>query len=265
MSARLYWEVLRRGYRKYATYRAATFAGVFTNTVFGFMRAYVMIAVFADLATVGGFDLRDALTYTFVTQGLIMVAYLWGWWEIALAIRSGDVVADLSRPFDFQLYWLAQDLGRAAYHAVFRGIPPFIIGALVFDLRLPAQPLTWLAFIASLVLAACVAFAMRFMMNLSAFWLLDYRGVGRLAMAFWTFLSGFLIPVAFFPETVQGVVRALPFVAIVELPVEVFLEKARGVELLAVLAFQAGWALALLGAGRWMLAAAMRKVVIQGG
>ncbi|MBV9255191.1 MAG: ABC transporter permease, partial [Actinobacteria bacterium] len=32
---RLYWEVARRGFRRYATYRAATVAGVFTNSVFG--------------------------------------------------------------------------------------------------------------------------------------------------------------------------------------------------------------------------------------
>ena len=44
---RLYWEVSRRGYRRFATYRAATLAGIFTNTAFGFMRAYVLVALAA--------------------------------------------------------------------------------------------------------------------------------------------------------------------------------------------------------------------------
>ncbi len=48
---RLYWEVFRHGYRRWATYRAATAAGVFTNSVFGFLRAYVLVAVFAASAT----------------------------------------------------------------------------------------------------------------------------------------------------------------------------------------------------------------------
>jgi ABC-2 type transport system permease protein len=262
---RLYWEVARRGFRRYATYRAATVAGVFTNTIFGFMRAYMFVALFAVQSDVAGYDVSDGLTYTFATQGMIMVAYLWGWWDIALAIRSGDVVTDLSRPLDFQFYWLAQDLGRAAYHAIFRGIPPFVIGALFFHLNVPVNPLTWVAFILSIALATTVSFALRFMVNLSAFWLLDYRGVGRLAMAVWTFLSGLVVPVVFFPEPWRSITQALPFVAIVGLPVEVFLEKPGGLGTVAALTFQAAWAVALLAAGRWMLAAATRKVVIQGG
>lgn len=262
---RLYWEVAVRGFRRYATYRAAMLAGVFTNTVFGFMRAYVMVALFAVRPSVRGYDLSDALTYTFLVQGLIMVVYLWNWWEIALTVRSGDVATDFSRPFDYQLYWLAQDLGRAAYHALFRGVPPFLVGALVFGVRLPHAPLTWVAFPVSLVLAATVSFALRFIVNLSAFWLLDYRGVGRMAAAVWTFLSGFAVPIAFFPEPLRTAALALPFAALMEVPVTVFLEKARGLELGAALLLQAGWAAALLLAGRGVLAAARRKVVIQGG
>ena len=262
---RLYWEVARRGYRQFAAYRAATAAGVFTNTVFGFMRAYVFIALFAARPDVGGYDLVQTLTYTFLSQGILMPVYLWGWWPIALTIRSGDVVTDLYRPLDYQFYWMAQDLGRATYHALYRGIPPFVLGALVFDLRLPQQPLTWLAFPLSVALAVCVSFAVRFMLNLSAFWLLDYRGVGAIAAAAYTFLSGFVIPVAFFPAWLQAIAWALPFPAYVAVPIEVFLEKRAGPELLGALGYQAMWAGVLLAAGRLMLRAATRKVVVQGG
>lgn len=261
----LYWQVALRGYRRFATYRAATFAGVVTNTVFGFMRAYVFVALYRGRSDVGGFDLRDTLTYTFLSQGLIMAVYLWGWWEIALGVRSGAIVTDFSRPIDYQLYWLAQDLGRSVYHALFRGVPPFILGALVFHLRLPQHPWTWFAFVVSVELAVCVSFALRFIVNLSAFWLLDYRGVGTIAQAAWTFFSGFVVPIAFFPGALRTVSQALPFAAMLTTPVEVFLEKAQGADLLGALAFQAGWALLLLLAGRLMLSAATRKVVIQGG
>lgn len=265
ISLALYWQVALRGFRRYATYRAATFAGVFTNTVFGFIRAYVMIALYAGRSSIGGFDLRDTLTYTFVTQGMLMVVYIWNWWEIALTIRSGDVVTDFARPLDYQLYWLAQDAGRATYHAIFRGIPPFLIGAAVFGVRLPVHPWTWLCFVLSIYLAVAVSFAFRFMLNLSAFWLFDYRGIGAIATAVWTFFSGKDLPLALFPGALQTLARALPFAAFINTPVEIFLEKQQGWALLGALAFQAGWALALLAAGRLLLAAAERKVVVQGG
>lgn len=264
-SLRLYWEVARRGYRRYATYRGATIAGVFTNTVFGFMRAYVLIALFQSRPHVGGYDVTDALTYAFLTQAALMPVYIWGWYEIAVRIRSGDIVSDLQRPVDVQSYWLAQDLGRALYHAIFRGVPPFVIGALVFHFRLPASPLTYLLFTVSMTLAVCVSFALRFIFNVLAFWLMDYRGINSLAAIFWTFLSGFALPLAVFPPTFRAIAEALPFAGMVQTPVDIFLEKFRGVALLAAMGGQLVWALVLLLLGRWLLAVAVRRLVVQGG
>jgi len=262
---RLYWEVARRGFRRYATYRAATVGGIATNTVFGFIRAYVYVALFAVRPLVGGWDLADTLTYTFLTQGLLMALYLWGWNEIADTIRSGDVATHLSRPFDYQFYWLSQDLGRALYHLIARGIPPFLIAGLVFDLRVPASPATWIAFAISVALAVTVSFAMRFMVNLSAFWILEARGVHAVFASAWTVLSGFMVPIAFFPDGVRAVLRLLPFAAMVELPMDVFLAHVTGPGVLSVLALQAFWAAALLAAGRLMLGAVVHKLVVQGG
>ena len=262
---RLGFELARRGYGRYAAYPGATWAGVFTNTFFGFLIAYTLLAVFEQRDAVGDYDARDAVTYTWLAQGMLMTIYLWGWFEVALRVRSGDVATDLQRPLDFQGYWLAQDLGRAAYHALFRGVPPFVLGALVFDVLVPGNPLVWLAFLASVMLAVVTSFAFRFLFNLAAFWLLDYRGAGVLAMVASTFFSGQIVPIAFFPHWLAVLAWALPFAAMVQAPIEIWLGHAEGLELLGLLALQAFWAGALLLVGRAVLAAGMRKLVIQGG
>ncbi|HYZ93429.1 MAG TPA: ABC-2 family transporter protein [Actinomycetota bacterium] len=262
---RLWLEVAVRGFRRYATYRGATLAGVFTNTAFGFFTAYVYIAVFRMVPHIGGFDLRDVLTYNFVVQGMIMPLYVWGWMELAETVRTGQVATDLYRPIDYQFYWLSQDLGRAFYHATLRGIGPFVIGALAFSLRLPTEPYTWLAFAVSFVLAVSVSFALRFMVNLSAFWLLEIRGVLTIAQASWTLLSGFLVPLAFFPDGIREIVLKLPFAAMIAVPADVFLERVTGADVVAALGFQFAWVVILLGMGRLLLAAATRKLVVQGG
>jgi ABC-2 type transport system permease protein len=115
------------------------------------------------------------------------------------------------------------------------------------------------------LLAVVVSFAMRFLANLSAFWFIDVRGVNTLAAAMWTALSGFLIPIAFFPDAARTVIRALPFVALIEMPVDVFLERAVGSDLVRTLAVQAAWAVVLLAAGRAVLRSASTKLVVQGG
>lgn len=262
----LYRAVAARSYRRYSTYRWATFAGVFTNTVFGFILAYIMLTVFRERADVGGFDAVDAVTFTFVSQGLLAVMAPFGPFELANRIALGDVVSDLYRPLDLQSWWLAQDVGRAGFQLVFRGIPPLAVGALAFDLRLPADTGVWAAFALSLSLGMGVAFAFRFAISLSAFWMTDVRGLMQLSAIVFMFFSGMILPLQFFPGWLRAVADALPFAAVVQLPAEVFLAKHRSTgQLVEVLARQAVWMVALIGAGRLVMGRAWHRVVVQGG
>lgn len=261
---RLYLEVARRTYRRVATYRSATVAGVFTNTVFGFLLAYVLLAVYRERADVGGFDATDVVTFTFVTQGLLMVLGMFSDTEIADRITTGDVIVDLQRPYDNQAWWASVSYGKAAYYAIFRGVPPFLVGAVVFDLQLPSVGHA-LAFLASAACGVGVAFGWRYLVQLSAFWLLDVRGANQLAWLTAQFLSGAFVPIVFFPGWLEAVARALPFAAMLQLPVEVWLGRYDGPELLGVFVVQLVWMAALVMAGRWVLSVAMRRVVVQGG
>src|SRR5205085_3453031 len=92
-----------------------------------------------------------------LTQGLIATVYIWGWQELGERIRSGDVATDLARPVDPLSAGLAFDLGRGLYHALYRGIPPIVVGAIVFDLTAPENPAVWIAFVASVALAIGVS------------------------------------------------------------------------------------------------------------
>lgn len=262
----MYAQLARRSFRRMTTYRGATFAGVFTNTVFGFLRAYVLLAVLDARPGVGGFDAADAITYTFVTQGMLATVYAFGENDIANRIRTGDVVSDLYRPVDFQGYWLATDLGRAGFHAIFRGIPPVLIGAAAFEIRTPPSAGIVVAFVISVVLAVEVSFALRFIVSLTGFWLLDTRGVWQIVSITSMFLAGLAIPLSFLPDGLAAVARWLPFASIAQLPLELFLGKHRELgDIVGVLARQVFWAAVLLGTGRVVGARAFRKVVAQGG
>src|SRR5579884_283194 len=261
---RLDWEIAKRGWRRYSAYPWATAAGVFTNTIFGFLQASILLAVYRHRSDVGGFDARDAVTYVWLGQSMIMTVYIFSWQELALRIRDGSIVVDLARPLDPQRYWLAFDLGRAPYHFVFRGFLPFLLGALAFDLRYPS-PLDAAAFLLSLTLAVVVSFGVRFLYNAAAFWLLDFRGVMTLTITIVLFGSGMAIPIRFFPGWLRDTAYALPFSAILQTPVDVWLGKRQGLALLGFLALQAGWALVLLAVGRLALARGIRKLVVQGG
>ncbi|WP_328913697.1 MULTISPECIES: ABC transporter permease [unclassified Streptomyces] len=267
-SGGFYAAVVVRGFRRYATYRTATAAGVVTNTVFGFIITYSYIALWDQRPHLGGYTEPQALTYVWIGQALLApLALMGGGFEDELMerIRSGDIAVDLYRPADLQGWWLSSDLGRAGFHLLGRGVAPMVFGALVFTIALPSDALTWALFLVSVALGVMVSFAVRFLVALSAFWLLDGAGVSQVVWLAGLFFSGMLLPLTVFPGWLGELARALPWAAMLQVPADVMLGRHRGSDALLALAFQAGWAALLLGAGRALQAMATRRVVVQGG
>lgn len=258
--------VYARGLRRYSTYRAATLAGVLTNSVFGAINAMVLLALFAARPEINGYDATDAVTQVFIGQALIGVTLILSGPSLDLStrIRTGDVAMDLLRPVPLQSWWLAQDLGRATFAFAWRGVPTFAVGALLFDLAAPDAPL---ATAVSLLLVAVLGFALRYLYTLAAFWILDVRGLWTLMGFVGPVAAGMLLPLTLFPAPVADVLRLLPWASLVQIPAEIYLGKDTlpGGSVLGGLALQSGWAFVLLALGAWMTGHATRKVVVQGG
>ncbi|MDQ1038385.1 ABC-2 type transport system permease protein [Streptomyces sp. V3I8] len=265
---RLYAAVAAGGFRRYATYRVATAAGVFTNTVFGLILAYTYIALWDERPGLGGYDQAQAVTYVWVGQGLLaVVAVMGGGFEDEMTerIRTGDIAIDLYRPVDLQSWWLAADTGRAAFQLLGRGVVPMMIGGLVFRLALPSDIGTWAAFLVAVLLGVLVSFAIRYLVALAAFWFMDGAGAQQLSVLAAIFFSGMTLPLNVFPGALGELARALPWSALLQAPADVLLGERTGVALLRTYAFQAAWAVGLLAVGRLLQSAATRRVVVQGG
>jgi ABC-2 type transport system permease protein len=262
---RLYLAVAVRAFRRAAAYRSAFLGGIITNAFFGALVSFVYQALYAAGETVAGLTLHDAISYVWATQALISVGGAWiTSTEISSSIHTGDVVTDLYRPWSYYLYWLSRTLGENVFNLLARSTLTYLIGILYFGARVPT-PADLLAFAPAIILAMLIAFSFSFMVNLSAFWLLDSTGVILMANVLLSFFSGFLLPLAFFPPTLQAIARALPFQAITAVPAQIFLGQISGPAYMAALALQLAWSIALAAAALAMQSAAMRKVVVQGG
>lgn len=257
-----YLRLICAGFRRYATYRQAVLAGTATNVVFGFVRCAVLLTVFTASARVAGYDPSRTVTFVWIGQGLLAVVLIWGNTDFGQRVRNGDVAVDLLRPIDLQVALLAEDLGRAGFALLTRFTGPLLIGLAFFDLTLPRSGLRWVAFAVSMLLAVLVSFAIRFLLNLVAFWLLDWRGVVILYGAVNGVLAGLVIPIAFFPGWARAAIWATPFPAILQAPIDIAIDRG---SVLPLLGHQLAWAATLLAAGHFVLARAVRTLVIQGG
>jgi ABC-2 type transport system permease protein len=254
------------GFRRHSAYRLSVAAGAFTNSVFGLLRASIVVAAVGTAGgTLAGYDERSVVAYAWVTQALIAPVAVFTWNDLGLRVRTGDVAVDLARPVDLQVQYLAADLGRAAYVVLPRGLPPMLVGALTFGLVMPATPLPYLLGAASLVLAVVISFNLRFLANLSAFWLLDHRGVVGVYVAVSNILSGMYAPVSWFPDWMGAVARLTPFPSMIQAPADVLTGRLDTAGSLRTLGVQLLWLVVTLAVTRLALARATRRLVVQGG
>jgi ABC-2 type transport system permease protein len=196
----LYLEIAKKSFQRQMAYRVATLAGLLTNLFFGVLRGSILIAVYnAQTSTVPNYSVRDAITYTGMTQAFIGAVVLWGWYDMIKSIKSGEVATDLSRPFDYYHYWLAQDLGRSVFQLITRGALLMVVFILLFGASLPTSLGQWSLFVVSTLLALLLSFSYRFLVSAIGFWTVDAVGWMRLASLSILLPTGFMIPLAFMP------------------------------------------------------------------
>ncbi|MBA2624877.1 MAG: ABC-2 family transporter protein [Acidimicrobiia bacterium] len=257
----LYRALFVAGFRRQATYRLALLSGLGTNVFFGIVRTALFLALYRQRGEVGGLDQADALTYVWVLQALFGVIWASWIWELPDSVRSGDFVAELTRPGDPFGRLLAFDLGRATNLALLRSTLPLVGAALLLDLRLPTTAGGWALTLVSFALAAVVGFEVRFLLGAAAFWTPDYRGVFSLVFPPLWLLSGFLIPVELFPGALRTVAEASPLTAMLTAPVRV----VTGADVGGALTAQLVWCVLLLAACRAVMGLAQRRLVVHGG
>jgi ABC-2 type transport system permease protein len=262
---RLHWELVALSFRLQLTYRTANWAGLATNFFFGLLRAAVMIALYDARPEIAGLPLSAAITYTGLTQGVIAFLSLFSWWDVMNSVYSGDVSSDLLKPLNYFFFWLTRDLGRAFASLLLRGLTMMLVYALLFDITVPRSPGQWMALVIALTLSWLVSFSWRFLVNLAAFWTPDARGIGRFAYTLSWFLSGFLMPLRFFPDWFVRLCNWTPFPSMINAIVEIYLGVLTMGEIVRTLLIQLLWAVLLITACQLTLRAGVRRLVIQGG
>lgn len=262
---RFYIEVGRTAFRRQLIYRWANLAGLLTNIFFGAIFSYLIIALFHARPVASGYNVQETLRYTWLVQSMIMIVLPFGWYDLMLVIRSGEVVSDLSKPCDFYWYWFSREFGRDIYYLLFRGLPTYAAGMLLFGIGITGQLHLWLAYAVSLLIGAMLGIAYRFLYNVVAFWIIEARAFAVLAATLALFFTGSYVPLPFFPLWLRSIADWLPFSDLMNVPAEILLGKVAGNALLLELGRQLLWLILLTLGVRAIVSIATKRVSVQGG
>jgi ABC-2 type transport system permease protein len=251
--------------KQQTTYRTALLAGLVTNLFFGFLRTFVMIALYNGQTEVNQLPLQSAITYVGLTQAAIAFLNIFGSTDLLKTVISGEISADLVKPVDYFFLWLAKDLGSSLVNFLGRGVL-FIAVFIQFNpFIFPPDMRQWVFLVFSLGLSWFISFSWRFLVNLTSFWSQDALGIARIAFTISQFLSGFIMPLRLLPDWFKQLCYFTPFPSIINTPVEIYLGILQEGDMFIAIVMQIFWCIVLVMVSQYILRLGFRRLVIQGG
>lgn len=273
MFLKAYLSLVGARFRTLLQYRTAAWAGFGTQAFWGLIRVMIFMAFFQSTENPQPMDLSQVISYIWLGQALFAMLP----WnldrDVAAQIRSGNVAYELARPVDLYGFWFSRALAMRIAPTLLRSIPLVVlsagivplIGGNVWALHAPASALAGTLFVVSLGAALLLACCFTVLASVTFMWTISSEGIGNLLpIAMWA-LSGIIIPLPFYPEWFQPVLRILPFRGLLDVPVRIYTGSIQVREFLQELGLQCAWIAALVVIGRFALSRGIRRVVVQGG
>lgn len=261
---RAYVAVGAAALRSLIAYQMALVFGLVANTLGTLAIFYLWRSVLSNSSRAGGFDWPHMKAYLLIAfvAGSLVSSYTD--YRLAGRVLNGDVVMDLVKPLDYQASRFAEAIGSAVYELCLAGVG-VALAILVFGgVALPGPGEIALS-VLSMLLVVPLRFGIIYATGLLTFWTKNYVGLqaGRTALV--TFLSGALVPLAFFPGWLRIAAYALPFAGMAAIPGMIFVEQLRGTDAVLAVAGQAGWAVALWWLTKALWSRASRQLTVHGG
>jgi ABC-2 type transport system permease protein len=217
----------------------------------------------SSLVTDTGVSIDEMATYAMMS---IVVSSFFGYtvaYDISAKVRTGEIILELQKPWNFQLMYLAKALGNSFYNLIYIIIPTFLTLIIIFSVNIPNG---WQAifFIISLLLSFIIIFSINFSVGLLSFMFTEIWGFEFIKIVLVDLCSGFIVPLWLFPQSISAILYYLPFRGIYDVPLSIFIGKETGESILSSLLFQGFWA-ALLFLIVFILMKSMERLLVSTG
>jgi ABC-2 type transport system permease protein len=261
----IYYEFARVAFLKILAYRLRYFTGIVTYFLNVSVYYFIWSAIYSSSGTVAGYDLPQMITY--VAVGWITRSFYFNNVdrEMATEVLEGKISQNLIKPVDTQLMYLSQTVGESCFRALMFTLPITLVLVFVYPIHAPASLPAGLLFVLSSVLALLILTLINFLVGTMALHIYSILGVIRAKYFIVEFFSGLLIPLSFFPKTLQRLMYFLPFPYISFTPLQIYLGKDEGLAAWRSLGLQMLWVVLLYWFGRAAWKLGTRRLSIQGG
>lgn len=224
-------------------------------------------------SVINGFTFKEMITYlvmvnifTFVTiDGNTL-------WTINTEIQDGTISMSFVKPISYRKRFIATTLGSIFVKVLMFGLPCFSIAYLVFYLigfieisSIWVFLLHILLFLIAQLIAVLLYDVLDYIFGILCFYTSSGWGINQIKEVITSFLSGSLLPLAFFPGIFKNIVNALPFAGMASNPILILLMKYNFIDSLKVIGLSLLWLIILEFFAMLLFKHASKKITVHGG
>ena len=224
-------------------------------------------------AVINGFTFKEIVSYTIIIN---IFGFVMGGGEtqdvITDEIQNGQIAMSLIKPISYRLRFVFSTMGSLLASNLIVGFPLLIISTILLvangfmEIESPAYfILIVVFFLVAQVFAKLLYDVIDYIFGLVSFYTMASFGLFQIKGVIINFLSGMLIPIAFFPEWAGKIVNYLPFVGMAQNPALIYLGRMKISEALVAVAMQIIWIVLLEIFAHFFYLKAIKIVTIQGG
>jgi len=199
---------------------------------------------YSGAAALGGMTLSELIAY-YVTA-VVLDTYVGVDRRLPEEIYKGDMVIAFIRPVTVFGRLLAHELANRSIAFLFHMLPTAVFAFFFLGYNIVSVPYTALA-MAAAFLGLLINYELTFIIATTTFWTRAYYGTSTLKEGLLYLMSGWLIPLTFFPLIIQNILKFTPYPYIMFFPNTIFLGKYAVSQALGIIAIQIFWIIALYG------------------
>ena len=224
-------------------------------------------------ACINGFTYKEMITYVVLTTIFGFVTFNnETLWYINNDIRKGTIGNYVIKPISYRGKFVASNIGAFLMITLVFGIPLYGISLGVF-IGIGFLPIisAWefIAHIGLFLLASVVACLLNdtisYIFGILCFYTTSAWGLNSLKTTIISFLSGALLPLAFFPPVFKDIVGYMPFAGMSQNPILILMMKYDYVKSLIVILIAISWVILLEALAKLLFNQGIKKVTVQGG
>lgn len=260
-----YLQVYKMQIIRSMTYKFDVYGNILMQSIIMLASSFFWKALYADKGSVQSVNADSMMVYTVVSSMISVVLLTNVERRITTSVSKGTIAIDMMRPVDIYKIFFAEDLAGTTALIFQNLIPVFVIGSILIGVPVPASLFGFVLFLCSLFMAYWINWLMAVTFGMLSFQVINMDALIQVKKHLIRLLSGSIIPLWFFPDTLRAVLECLPFAYLYQLPLNLYIGKYDTGYLAKAFSIQALWLCIFAVLFMVCRKKAENKIMIQGG